>query len=345
MSDTTVPTGDPTSNQAAPGTSITEDSAPATAKKFRRRGVVTMWLAVVWLVFLVFTAIGASWLPYVNHSCDQFADEAQCITHIDTNPLLSERPPVWATFSDTTRPVVRDAAERAGLFGTDTNGFDIFSRTMFGARYSLLIGALSIVFGILIGGTLGLVAGYVGRRVDRVIDSIMNIFLAFPALLLVIFIVGFFSDSGTTEAKSRSIVPIIFALVILSIPPIARLVRANTIVYAQREFVTAARSLGARNSRIITREILPNVFPAMVTFAITGMAILIVAEGALAYLGLSVSAPNPTWGAMIFGGQSKLETAWWMSIMPSAVMFLTVLSINLLGDALTERFRIREAIG
>jgi len=178
-----------------------------------------------------------------------------------------------------------------------------------------------------------------------VIDSIMNIFLAFPALLLVIFIVGFFSDSGTTEAKSRSIVPIIFALVILSIPPIARLVRANTIVYAQREFVTAARSLGARTSRIITREILPNVFPAMVTFAITGMAILIVAEGALAYLGLSVSAPTPTWGGMIFGGQSKLETAWWMSIMPSIVMFLTVLSINLLGDALTERFRIREAIG
>lgn len=208
-----------------------------------------------------------------------------------------------------------------------------------------MIGAMSIIFGILIGGTLGLIAGYVGKRVDKVIDTIMNIFLAFPALLLAIFIVGFFDSSTTSEAKSRSIVPIIIALVILSIPPIARLVRANTIVFAQREFVLAARSLGAKNARVIVREILPNVFPAMVTFAITGMAILIVAEGALAYLGLSVSAPTPTWGAMIFGGQAKLETAWWISIMPSIVLFLTVLAINLLGDALSEKFRIKEAIG
>ena len=333
---------------ASPTEAPTASPTEAPAKKFRRRGVFTMWLAVAWLVFLVFTAIGASWLPYVNHSCDQFAEETRdekCITHIDTNPLLSERPPVWATFSDTTRPVVGDAAERAGFFGTDTNGFDIFSRTMFGARNSLLIGAMSIIFGILIGGTLGLIAGYVGKRVDKVIDTIMNIFLAFPALLLAIFIVGFFDSSTTSEAKSRSIVPIIIALVILSIPPIARLVRANTIVFAQREFVLAARSLGAKNARVIVREILPNVFPAMVTFAITGMAILIVAEGALAYLGLSVSAPTPTWGAMIFGGQAKLETAWWISIMPSIVLFLTVLAINLLGDALSEKFRIKEAIG
>jgi len=323
--------------------SLPHDDRPA-PKKFRQRGRFTKWISVAWLIFIVFTAIGASWLPYVKHSCDQFANEDFCSTHLDTNPLLSERPPTWAFFSETTRPVVGDAPERAGFFGTDTNGFDIFSRTMFGARNSLLIGSMSIIFGILIGGTLGLIAGYVGKRVDKVIDTIMNIFLAFPALLLAIFIVGFFDSSTTSEAKSRSIVPIIIALVILSVPPIARLVRANTIVFAQREFVLAARSLGAKNARVIVREILPNVFPAMVTFAITGMAILIVAEGALAYLGLSVSAPTPTWGAMIFGGQAKLETAWWISIMPSIVLFLTVLAINLLGDALSEKFRIKEAI-
>lgn len=313
--------------------------------KFRRRGRITMWVSAVWLIFIVISAVGASFLPYVKHSCDQFSDKKLCSTHIKTNPILSERPPSWAFFSDTTRPVVGGAPERYGLFGTDTNGYDLFSRTMFGARNSLLIGAMSIIFGILIGGTLGLIAGYLGRRVDKVIDTVMNIFLAFPALLLAIFIVGFFDSSTTTEAQSRSIVPIIIALVILSIPPIARLVRANTIVYAQREFVLAARSLGAKNGRIIVREILPNVMPAMVTFAITGMAILIVAEGALAYLGLSVTAPTPTWGAMIFGGQTKLETAWWIAIMPSIVLFVTVLSINLLGDALNEKFRVREAIG
>ncbi len=326
-----------------PDDAATASEAPR--KKFRQRGRITKWLSITWIVFIVFTAIGASNLPYVKHSCDQFANEDLCSTHLKTNPLLAERPPTWAFFSDTTRPVVRDAPERAGFFGTDTNGFEIFSRTMFGARNSLLIGAMSIVFGILIGGSLGLIAGYVGKRVDRVIDTITNIFLAFPALLLAIFIVGFFDSGTTTEAESRSIVPIIIALSILSIPPITRLVRANTMVYAQREFVLAARSLGAKNTRIIIREILPNVLPAMVTFAITGMAVLIVAEGALAYLGLSVSAPTPTWGAMIFGGQAKLETAWWISIMPSIVLFLTVLCINLLGDVLSEKFRIREAIG
>lgn len=313
--------------------------------KLKRRGRITMWVSAVWLIFIIVSAIGASFLPYVKHSCDQFSDKKMCSTHIKTNPILSERPPSWAFFSETTRPVVGGAPERYGLFGTDSNGYDLFSRTMFGARNSLLIGAMSIIFGILIGGSLGLIAGYLGKRVDKVIDTIMNIFLAFPALLLAIFIVGFFDSSTTTQAESRSIVPIIIALVILSIPPIARLVRANTIVYAQREFVLAARSLGAKNGRIIVREILPNVMPAMVTFAITGMAILIVAEGALAYLGLSVTAPTPTWGAMIFGGQTKLETAWWIAIMPAIVLFLTVLSINLLGDAVNEKFRIREAIG
>lgn len=327
--------------------SVTDESSSGGTDKprFRRRGRITKWISAVWLVFIVVSAVGASFLPFVKHSCDQFSDRALCSTHVKTNALLSERPPSWAFFSTTTRPVVGDAPERYGWFGTDTNGYDLFSRTMFGARNSLLIGAMSIIFGILIGGTLGLTAGYLGKRVDRVIDTIMNIFLAFPALLLAIFIVGFFDSSSTTEAKSRSIVPIVIALVILSIPPIARLVRANTIVYAQREFVLAARSLGAKSGRIIVREILPNVMPAMVTFAITGMAILIVAEGALAYLGLSVTAPTPTWGAMIFGGQTKLETAWWISIMPSIVLFLTVLSINLLGDAVNEKFRIREAIG
>ena len=327
-------------------TPVDETSASeGTPRKFRRRGRITKWLSIAWIVFIVLTAIGASSLPYVNHSCDQFADEKLCSTHLDTNVFLAERPPTWAFFSETSRPVVEGTPERAGFFGTDTNGFDIFSRTMFGARNSLLIGAMSIIFGIIIGGALGLLAGYVGKRVDRVIDTITNIFLAFPALLLAIFIVGFFDSGTTSEAKSRSIVPIIIALSILSIPPITRLVRANTMVYAQREFVLAARSLGAKNARIIVREILPNVLPAMVTFAITGMAVLIVAEGALAYLGLSVSAPTPTWGAMIFGGQAKLETAWWISIMPSIVLFITVLTINLLGDVLSEKFRIREAIG
>ena len=327
-----------------------EPTAAETAPKtrFRKRGVVTKWLAITWLVLLTFTAITADWVPWVKSDCSQYGDKAatECSTHLIGSPFKLEKPPVWATFADAKGGVqVPGAPERSGWFGTDSNGRDIFARSMYGARISLTIGAASILFGLIIGGGLGLLAGYKGGKIDRVIETVMNVILAFPALLLVVFIVGFFGSSGSGEAENRSIQPIILALVILSIPPLQKLVRANTIVYAQREFVTAARSIGASSTRIVIKEILPNVVPAMLTFALTGMAILMVAEGALAYIGLSVNAPNPTWGNMILDGQGKLENSWWISLMPAATMFITILSINLLGDVLAEKFRIREAIG
>jgi peptide/nickel transport system permease protein len=168
--------------------------------------------------------------------------------------------------------------------------------------------------------------------------------LAFPALLLAIFVVTFFNDPQT-EAK-RSIVPVVIALTILSVPPLTRLVRANTVAYSEREFVMAARSMGAKPFRILFREVLPNIVPALVSFALTGLAILIVAEGALAALGLSVEAPLPSWGSMIQAGAGRLrDGVWWISLLPALVMFLTILSINLLGDVLSERFNVREAIG
>ena len=320
--------------------------APTAPKSgFRRRGRFTKWLAIGWLALLTFTAVGANRLPYVKHSCSQFDNATQCSTHVKGSPFKLEKPPSWAWFSTSNKPALPGSPARVGIFGTDTNGFDIFSRAMFGARNSLLIGFLATFFGILIGGILGLMAGYLGGRVDRVIDTLMNILLAFPALLLAIFIVGFFSDTSAAKAENRSLAPVIFALIVLSIPPITRLVRANTIAFAQRDFVMAARSLGASRTRIMAKEVLPNVVPALLTFAFTAMALLIVAEGALAYLGLSVNSPNPTWGGMILAGQSKLEHAWWISMMPAATMFFTILAINFLGDVLNERFRVREAIG
>ena len=294
----------------------------------------------------MFSAVGANWLPYVKHSCSQYAEPTGVQHPRQGHPAQDRAAARCGRCGPTPERSLPGAPERAGWFGTDRNGYDVFSRAIFGARVSLVIGALSITFGLAIGGMIGLISGYKRGAVDRVTDNVMNIMLAFPALLLAIFVVSFFnSPNSTGEATTRPIWPIVLALSILSIPPLTRLVRANTIVYAQREFVLAARGVGASNRRVVFREILPNVVPAMVSFALTGLAILIVAEGALAYLGLSVEAPTPTWGKMIFAGKDRLQEAWWISMMPAMVLFLTILSINLIGDVLAERFNIRDSIG
>jgi len=317
---------------------------PVRKVKVRRRGRVTKWLAIAWLAFITISAIGANSLPYIPNDCP--TNSKTCADALTSNLRLAQIPPVWATFAETPKPV-QGTPDHLGLMGTDKNGRDLFARSMLGARTSLIIAGLAITFGLLIGTFLGMVAGYFRGWIDTVIENLSNVLLAFPALLLAIFLVTFFNDPNSTDAAtSRPLWPIIVALVILSIPPLTRLVRANTIAYAQRDFVVAARSLGAKGSRILFREILPNIVPTLLSFALTGLALLIVAEGGLAFLGLSVEAPVPTWGAMIAAGSEPLRNGgWWISLMPAFVMFLTVLSVNLLGDVLAQKFNSREAIG
>lgn len=335
---------------------ITDDNAPLVPLqadepngrkvKVRKRGRITKWLAISWLVFIIISAIGANTLPYIPHSCDGVSS-LECSTALHPNLTKRELPPVWATWAESPNKTLPGKPTHAGLLGTDSNGRDIFARSMLGARNSLLIAGLAITFGLAIGTFLGMVAGYFRGWIDTVIENLTNVLLAFPALLLAIFLVTFFNKPNTAEsADPRPLWPIITALVILSIPPLTRLVRANTIAYAQRDFVVAARSLGAKGSRILFKEILPNIVPTLLSFALTGMALLIVAEGALAFLGLSVEAPLPTWGKMISEGSQRLRAGvWWISLMPAMVMFFTLLAINLLGDVLAQRFNSREAIG
>lgn len=220
--------------------------------------------------------------------------------------------------------------------GLDASGFDLLSRVVYGGRVSLIIGVGTIIIGFLVGGSLGLTAGYFRGRLDAFFTGATNVMLAFPQLLLALAIVSF---------AGVSIRNILIALSILAVPSLYRVTRAATLAVADREFVTAARSLGATDFRIITREILPNVVPPMLSFGLLAVAIVIVAEGALAFLGLSVSDPTLSWGGLIQRGSEPqtLENAPHVALFPSGVMFVTLVALNTIGDRLSRRFDVRES--
>jgi peptide/nickel transport system permease protein len=263
------------------------------------------WIAVGWVGFVALLAILAPWLPIADYK--------------ETFPGASRQGP---------------SADH--WLGTDILGRDILSRLIWGARVSLQVGFASVAFGILIGGTMGIIAGFFKGRIESTIMWAMDVLLAFPALLLALAIVAF------RGPENRTTTTVILAIGIVAIPPVARLVRAAALVHSQREYVTAARALGAGNGRIIWKEVLPNVMLPVLSFSIIGVAVAIVAEGGLAFLGLSVAPPQPTWGGMINDGRQALETEPYISLIPCAVMFLTVLALNLAGDRVREYLDVKE---
>jgi peptide/nickel transport system permease protein len=214
--------------------------------------------------------------------------------------------------------------------GTDESGRDELSRLIWGARVSLPVGFTSIGLGLIVGATVGLLAGYRKGAVDGVLMSAMDVILAFPALLLAMAIVTF--------TGAYDILHISLAIGVVSIPAIARLVRANTLTFREREFVLASRTLGASHGRVLTREILPNVIPPVLSFAIIGVAVAIAAEAALAFVGVSVPIPAATWGGMIRIASSDLNQHPFQVFVPCLVLVLTIMSLYLIGDSLTQRF-------
>jgi peptide/nickel transport system permease protein len=176
--------------------------------------------------------------------------------------------------------------------------------------------------------------GYARGRIDGVVMWAMNVLLAFPGLVLLLGLVAF---------VGQSLMAITLVVGFLSVPTYARVARASTLSVAQREYVLAARALGASKWRILRREILPNVVLPVAAFGMVALGVVIVLEGSLAFLGLSVKAPDPTWGSMIAEGRRHLEETAHLSLVPSAVMFLTVLAVNFVGDALRSHFDVREA--
>lgn len=284
------------------------EPAPDTDRSAPKKWGVGFWLAIAWLLLVIGLAVLGPVLPFV--------DSPTAFPDLSTPSLEGPSTNHW--------------------FGVNQNGDDLFSQVVNGARTSLIIGLSVMVLGFLIGGTLGLVAGFFRGKTDRVISGVIDILLAFPALVLALALIGIVSGGNATLPV------VIFALSLLSVAPLARITRAATLSFAEREFVTASRTLGAKNGRIMLREILPNVIPPMAAFALTVIALVIVAEGALAFLGLSVSSPAPTWGKLISEGRAELENHGHWALFPSAVMFLTILALNYMGDVLQSRATVRE---
>jgi peptide/nickel transport system permease protein len=232
---------------------------------------------------------------------------------------------------------LNQAPSSAHLLGTDDLGRDLLARLVFGSRVSLIVGFAGVVIGLIFGGTAGLVSGYRGGRLDVALNAFSFIILAFPAIVAVIAIVTFWGPS---------LFHITVILGIATIPLMYRVIRASSLAFAQRDFVIAAKTMGSTDTRIVLREILPNVVPVTVTFSLITLAGLIVIEGTLAFLGLSVALPTPSWGNMINEGSANnaLSVDPYIMLWPALAMFMLLWSINLIGDRLRQRFDIREGL-
>ena len=266
------------------------------------------WLSGVWLVMVGLAAITVQWLP------------------------LPESKLVKNSFGEGLR-LRPDLFSRHPL-GTNTQELDILGGVMWGARTSLIISLGAVAIGLVIGGLIGITAGYFRGKLDSGVGILADSMLAFPPLILLVAMATVFEQNQWTMALELSL---------LGIPTYIRLARANTLTFAQREFVLAAQAMGSDNRRVIFRELMPNVALPMVSYAFLVTAVLIVAEASLSFLGVGIQPPEPTWGNMIEAGQENYQDHPHLVFVPGIVMFMTVFALNRVGDKARERWDPREA--
>ena len=236
-------------------------------------------------------------------------------------PVIAPYPPFEISYTTILKP-----PSLAHLFGTDELGRDILSRILYGARASLQVMAISISGALVIGSALGLISGYFGGWVDEVIMRVVDGLLSFPALVLALAIVA---------ALGPSLSNAIIAIAIVNVPDFARLVRGQVVAIRRYEYVQAAQAVGMSPARLIWRHVWPSVRGSVVIYSTLKAAQAIITESSLSFLGLGVQPPQPTWGSMLSTAM-RYGDNWWMSVFPGLAIFLTVLALNLLGDALRD---------
>jgi peptide/nickel transport system permease protein len=264
---------------------------------------VLFWICVGWIVLNFIGAIFANVLPLEN--------------------------PLYQNYA-----VVNAAPSLHHLFGTDDLGRDIFSRIVFGSRVSIEVSLGAMLIGFGLGAPLGMLAAYRRGKFDSILTAVMYVLLAFPAIIATIAVLSFWTP--------RSLLKIIIVVGVASIPLVYRVIRSATLNYSTRDFVVAAKVQGATDRRILTKELLPNIAPIGVSFLLIGIATVVTLEGALAFLGLSVNPPTPSWGNMINESLSILQQNPWLAIFPSLAMCLFLLCLNFIGDRLRSHFEVSE---
>jgi len=292
-----------TSTEITAPTTVAEPTPGRARSSFLGRALrarlAPLWLAVCLLMLLA--AVGAPILaPYDP-------------TKVDSEALL-------------------DGPSRPHLLGTDQLGRDVLSRIVYGARASLAAGLSSVAAALLVGTTIGVVAGYLGGWVDNVAMRLMDTLLSFPALLLALAI---------TVVLGAGLVAVIVAISIVYVPTFARLARGQVLAAREQEFVLAARAVGVADVRIMARHILPNIAAPLIVQASLSIAFAILTEASLSFLGLGVKPPDPSWGSMVSDGRQYLREAPWVVFGPGAAILLTVTALNVLGDALRDALDVR----
>jgi peptide/nickel transport system permease protein len=279
---------------------------PASGILSKKGGLgITFWICLGWVVFMILLAVFASVLPIK-------APNFQDYSAVNVGPTAHH------------------------LLGTDDLGRDLLSRVIFGSRVSLVIGFAPILAGLVIGGAAGLLAGYRSGPADTILNAVSFVLLAFPALLAIMVIETFW--------KPVSLLKLTVMFTFVAAPLLFRVIRATTLSFASREFVVAARATGAKTSRLLVRELLPNIVPAAVSFALIGVAIAIVLEGSLAFLGLSIGLPTSSLGNIINDGvnSNNLTINPFIALWPSLYIFLVLTALNLMADRLRSYFDLRE---